>query len=77
MASLAPPTPAEIAANRGPSVAAAVLVVAILATVAVALRLVARYVQKIGLGTDDILILLALVYLSLSPLVAILTHILL
>ena len=67
MTSLAPPTPAEMAANRGPSIVAANLVVAILATVAVALRFLARHVQKIDYKADDILILLALVCLLYRP----------
>lgn len=52
-----------MADNRGPGIVAANLVVAILATIAVALRFLARYVQKIGYKADDILILMALVML--------------
>ena len=61
MASLALSTPAEEAANHGPGIIAANLVVAILATIAVALRFFARYIQKIGFEADDYLILFALV----------------
>ena len=61
MTSVSASTPAEVAGNRGPSITAAVLVVAILASIAVALRFFARYIQKIGYGADDILILVALV----------------
>ena len=61
MASLPPPTTEEKGQNRGPSVVAANLVVAILATFAVALRFLARYLQKVGYKADDFLILLALV----------------
>lgn len=56
------PTLAEKAANHGPAIVAANLVVAILATIAVALRFLARYIQKIGFKSDDYLILLALVW---------------
>ena len=61
MASLPKPTPEMLAANHGPGIIAGNLTVAILATVAVALRLCARYVQKTKLGVDDFLILAALV----------------
>lgn len=61
MATLDRPTLAEKAANHGPGIVAANLVVAILATIAVALRFLARYIQKIGFESDDYLILLALV----------------
>ena len=54
-------TPAELAESKGPDIVAANLVVAILATIAVTLRLVARKTQKIGFKSDDILICLALV----------------
>ena len=43
------------------NVAAGNLSVSILATIAVALRLLARRVQKVALGCDDYFILLALV----------------
>lgn len=56
------PTPAEKAANHGPAIVAANLIVAILATIAVALRFLARYIQKVGFESDDYLILLALVW---------------
>ena len=61
MASLDGPTPAEKAANHGPGIIAANLVVAIFATIAVALRFLSRYIQKIGYQSDDYLILVALV----------------
>lgn len=61
MASLEQPSPAEAAANHGPGIVAANLVVAILATIAVALRFLSRYIQKIGFKSDDYLILVALV----------------
>ena len=63
MASLPAPAPAETG-NHGPGIIAAVLVVAIFASIAVALRFIARYIQRIGYGADDILILLALVCFS-------------
>lgn len=56
------PTPAEKAVNHGSAIVAVNLVVAILATIAVALRFLARYIQKIGFKSDDYLILLALVW---------------
>lgn len=55
------PRPAEKAANHGPAIVAANLIVSILATTAVAMRFLARYIQKIGFKSDDYLILLALV----------------
>lgn len=61
MASLEQPSLAEEAANHGPGIVAGNLVVAILATIAVALRFLSRYIQKIGFKSDDYLILLALV----------------
>ena len=61
MASLVQPITAAEAENHGPGIIAATLVVAILATIAVPLRFLARYIQKIGFESDDYLILLALV----------------
>ena len=63
MASLPAPEPAEVG-YHGSGITAAVLVVVILASIAVALRFVARYIQRIGYGADDVLILLALVCIS-------------
>lgn len=56
--------PEESQAN---SVLAGNLSVSILATIAVALRLLARRVQKVTLGYDDYLILLALVRPPFTP----------
>ena len=61
MATMSAPTPAELAADQAPGIRAANLVVAIMATIAVALRLYARYNQKAGIGADDITIVIALV----------------
>ena len=55
------PTPAQLAASQADGIIAGNVIVATLATIAVALRLLARQVQKIGFGADDYLILLALV----------------
>ena len=54
-------TSAKLAEDQGPGIVAANLTVAILATVAVILRLLARYYQRTGYGIDDILIVIALV----------------
>ena len=75
MASPPAPTPAEVAGDHGPGITAAVLVVAILASIAVALRFVARYIQRIGYGVDDILILVALVGIPTFSWTATLTNI--
>lgn len=61
---MAPAQPEESQAN---SVLAGNLSVSILATIAVALRLLARRVQKVTLGYDDYLILLALVRAPSTP----------
>ena len=61
MASSLEPTPEDLVANHGPGIIAGNLTVAILATIAVVLRLAVRYVQKTKYGVDDFLILLALV----------------
>ena len=61
---MAPAQPKESQAN---SVLAGNLSVSILATIAVALRLLARRVQKVTLGYDDYLILLALVTPPFTP----------
>ena len=67
MATLPMPTPEQWAENRGPRIIAANLTVAILATIAVALRFLARRLQESKIGVDDYLILLSLVrHLSLS-----------
>ena len=66
MATLPKPTPEQLAENQGQGIIAACLTVAVLATVAVALRLLARKFQRVRIGTDDYLIMLALVRL-LSP----------
>lgn len=60
MSAAAPPPPsaADLAANQGPGIIAANLTVAILATIAVALRFTARW--KAGIKADDWLILAAL-----------------
>lgn len=72
-----PPAPKleNVAGDHGPGITAAVLVVAILASIAVALRFVARYIQRTGYGADDILILLALVCTSTCSKIATLTDI--
>lgn len=62
MAALPPPTPAQLAEDQGAGIIAANLTVAILATVAVFMRLLVRNSQKAGLGADDYLIALALVW---------------
>ena len=59
-----PPTQAGSAGNQGPRIIAANMVVAILASVAVSLRFVARRIQKIGYRLDDVSILMALVSLQ-------------
>ena len=61
MATLTAPTPAELAANQGPGIRAACLIIAVMATIAITLRLFARYIQKVGIGADDITIVMALV----------------
>ena len=61
MATLLPLTPEQLAENKGPHVITGCLTVAILATIAVVLRLLARRLQKSTIGADDYLILLALV----------------
>lgn len=60
MATLPPLTPDEIAADRGPRIIAGNLVVAIIATIAVGLRFLARTVKSGTYGVDDWLILAAL-----------------
>ena len=50
-----------MAGDLGPSIVAANLVVAILATLAVAMRLLSRQIQKAEFKADDIFILVALV----------------
>ena len=52
--------------TQGPAIIAANLTVAILATIGVALRFVARYIHRVGFGADDWLILAALVSLQRS-----------
>lgn len=64
MATFPKPTPEQIAENQGPGIIAACLTVAVLATVAVVLRFLARTFQKVKIGVDDYLILLALVRTS-------------
>ena len=55
------PTLADLTASQAPGIQAANLTVAILATISVALRFLARRLQRIALGLDDWLILAALV----------------
>ncbi|KAL9594201.1 MAG: hypothetical protein Q9219_007163 [cf. Caloplaca sp. 3 TL-2023] len=62
MNKLPEPTPADFADNRGPTIRAAQLTVAILATLGISLRFLARYLQKSGYGIDDYAVLLALAY---------------
>ena len=61
MATLPEPNPKQLAENQGPGIIAACLTVAVLATIAVALRLLSRVFQKVRIGMDDYLIILALV----------------
>ena len=61
MATLPEPNLEQLAGNQGPDIIAACLTVAVLATIAVALRLLARMFQKVRIGMDDYLIILALV----------------
>ena len=61
MATLPDSNPEQSAGNQGPGIIAACLTVAVLATIAVALRLLARMFQKVRIGMDDYLIILALV----------------
>ena len=50
-----------MAEDRGRSIVAGNIIVAVVATVAVGLRFLARRLQRISLGVDDYLILAALV----------------
>ncbi|KAL8964538.1 MAG: hypothetical protein Q9183_004385 [Haloplaca sp. 2 TL-2023] len=52
----------ELSETRGPEVVAAVTVLTVLATIAVALRFLARHVARAQYGWDDWLMLLALVW---------------
>ena len=61
MATLPILTPEQFAENHGPHIITGCLIVAILATIAVILRFLARRLQKSKIGADDYLILLALV----------------
>ena len=64
MATLPPPTPAQLADNQGPGIIAANLTVVIIATIAVFVRLLVRRSQKAGLGPDDYVVVAALVPFS-------------
>ena len=64
--SLLPPlklTPAQLEDSQATGIIAGNLTVAILATFAVAFRLLARHLQKVVIGYDDYFVVLALVRL--------------
>ena len=61
---MADPVPSyQTGDDQGPSIIAANVTVAVLATIGVILRFIARKVQRIGWGADDYLILGALVWM--------------
>lgn len=59
--STAAPSAADYAANKAPAILGVNITVAVLTTLAVTLRVVARRVQKLSLQADDYLIILAVV----------------
>ena len=60
-------TPAQLKDSQATGIIAGNLTVAILATFAVAFRLLARHLQKVVFGYDDYCVLLALVRLAVVP----------
>lgn len=57
-----PPRPADLEANRGPTIVRAIMAFAVLATVTMGLRLYARAMRKIYWAMDDSLLLVGLIF---------------